>query len=134
MNYSIEKVLTSNDLCEVSNQSGIYVNKKQDIINFFPPLNLMELNPRVPLQFSDQYGSKWDFNFVYYNNKRVADGTRDEYRLTGMTAFFKQHPGRPGDVLVLKKDFAGYHIVLIPSANMSGKQLDISWIISITVR
>jgi hypothetical protein len=47
-----------------------------------------------------------------------------------MNSFFREYPGNPGDILVMKKDLAGYHIVLIPNVGGAQIQMDLSWNIS----
>ena len=48
-------------------------------------------------------GTKWAFNFIYYNNKCFG-GTRNEYRLTCMTQYLRAVDSRVGDDLVFSKD------------------------------
>jgi hypothetical protein len=48
-----------------------------------------------------------EFRFVHYNNKIVEWGTRDEYRLTRMTAVLRDLNARVGDVLIFSKDGTG---------------------------
>ena len=47
-------------------------------------------------------GVTWRFRYIYYNNRLHDEGgTRDEYRITHMTKFFRAVGAREGDILVL---------------------------------
>ena len=100
---AITKVLSMNDSGETGgHQAGILVPKGGDILKFFPDLGNEEKNPRVSLYFTDSSGKEWKFNFIYYNNKFFdKKGTRNEYRLTGMTAFFRENGLKAGDTIAL---------------------------------
>ncbi|MDD3862002.1 MAG: EcoRII N-terminal effector-binding domain-containing protein [Candidatus Gracilibacteria bacterium] len=107
----IVKILSKNDTGENGNhQSGILVPKKLEILSFFPSLNKVEYNPRVRLCFMDEANKKWFFNFIYYNNK-LFGGTRDEYRLTGLTPFFRENILSAGDKLILEKKKLGDFLI-----------------------
>jgi hypothetical protein len=95
--HAIEKILSANDTGETGgHQAGICVPKAENILSFFPPLNPELKNPRQVLDIKDDAGTFWSFNFIYYNN-RFFGGTRNEYRLTGMTAFFREFNLKDGD-------------------------------------
>ena len=72
-------------------------------------MNSEEENPRAIICFIDEDGQQWKFPFIYYNNKSRG-GTRNEYRLTGMTKFFNRYNAVPGDTIELKKDGIKYYI------------------------
>lgn len=98
---SISKVLSSNDTGETGgHQAGMLIPKGGDVLAFFPELNPEEKNPRVTLVFEDDSAQHWKFNFIYYNN-RFFGGTRNEYRLTGMTSFIRQNNLKVGDTIIL---------------------------------
>ncbi|MHB9004936.1 MAG: EcoRII N-terminal effector-binding domain-containing protein [Coriobacteriia bacterium] len=98
---SISKILSSNDTGETgTHQAGILVPKNPEILSYFPTLVSKEKNPRTALAFMDDASSTWIFAFIYYNNKYYG-GTRNEYRLTGMTAFLRSHNLKAGDTLIL---------------------------------
>lgn len=98
---SISKLLSSNDTGETGgHQAGILVPKEEEILNFFPMLDKSTKNPRVPLRFKDHEGEIWKFNFIYYNNKYFG-GTRNEFRLTGMTKFIRSNNLKTGDTIIL---------------------------------
>lgn len=104
---SISKVLSSNDTGETGgHQAGMLIPKGGEILEFFPTLNGEEKNPRTYLYFIDDINRRWKFNFIYYNNKFFG-GTRNEYRLTGMTAYIRQNNLKTGDTIVLSRDDTG---------------------------
>ena len=103
----ISKVLSSNDTGETGgHQAGMLIPKGGEILEFFPALNGDETNPRTYLYFIDDVNKRWKFNFIYYNNKFFG-GTRNEYRLTGMTAYIRQNNLKTGDTIVLSRDDTG---------------------------
>lgn len=107
---AIQKELSRNDTGETGgHQAGILIPKKKEILSFFPVLDASTKNPRLLLTFNDFLGGQWFFSFIYYNN-RYFGGTRNEYRLTGMTKFFYTHGLRAGDVLTLSRDDSSYFL------------------------
>lgn len=102
--FVIEKILSDNDLgITGSHQAGMLIPKKEEFLDFFPKLDINGVNPRAIIYFTDEFEQKWKLNFIYYNNK-IRGGTRNEYRLTGMTAYFRYKALKTGDIVVLKKD------------------------------
>ena len=79
------KILSGNDtLANESHQAGPYIARRV-IFEQFPSIEAShELNPRVqfPVRI-DSHGSETDATAIWYNNKVVADGTRNEARVTG---------------------------------------------------
>jgi hypothetical protein len=101
---AITKHLSRNDTGETGgHQAGILVPKEAEILAFFPKLDPAEKNPRHKLVFRDTLGTKWEFSFIYYNNKFFG-GTRNEYRLTCMTPFTRAHNLHAGDTVTLSRD------------------------------
>lgn len=100
---AISKVLSANDTGETGgHQAGICVPKGSDVLLFFPDLGNASKNPRVTLVFEDDWGQRWPLNFIYYNNKfHSPNGTRNEYRLTGLTRFFRENGLKAGDEIML---------------------------------
>lgn len=99
----IEKVLSANDTGETGgHQAGILVPKNPGILDFFPRLDRSTKNPRKVLDMCDVTGHEWTFVFIYYNN-RFFGGTRNEYRLTGMTAFLREFNLKVGDILIFRR-------------------------------
>ena len=109
--YSISKTLTANDTGETgTHQSGIAIPKQENILSFFPSLEKSRLNPRAEIQFMDESGKLWNFNFIYYNN-RFWGGTRNEYRLTRMTKYIQETGLLAGDdICFFKNTDNGYFL------------------------
>lgn len=108
---AIEKMLSRNDTGETGgHQAGILIPKKPEIQSFFPELNNEEKNPRFLISFHDHMGEQWSFSFIYYNNKFFG-GTRNEYRLTGMTRYMNAYNLKSGDTLTLSRDVNGFYSV-----------------------
>jgi hypothetical protein len=108
----ISKILSANDVgLTGGHQAGILVPKRPEILSFFPALDASTKNPRQTLSFLDENGvTTWDLVFIYYNS-RLFGGTRNEYRLTWMTRYFKAHDAQLGDEIRLSKDkYGGLHI------------------------
>ena len=100
----IRKVLSANDIgLTGTHQAGMLVPKSDpELLRFFPPLNYRALNPRADFRVHiPELSLRTTLQFIYYNNKRVANGTRDEFRLTGLTSIFRDLHAEPDDCLVL---------------------------------
>lgn len=101
---TFEKILKANDTGETGgHQAGIHIPKGQtELIAFLPRLKTCVKNPDSWLICTDEFGAEWEFRYVYYNNKHHDQGgTRDEYRITHMTKYFREHGAKQGDVLRL---------------------------------
>lgn len=101
---TFSKVLTANDTGQSGgHQAGIHVPRSQgDLIAFLPPLDPATKNPDAWLDCEDETGQSWRFRYIYYNNcLHDPGGTRDEYRITHMTAFMRATGAQPGDVLTI---------------------------------
>lgn len=108
---AIEKILSRNDTGETGgHQAGILIPKTQEILSFFPSLDDHEKNPRLLMTFYDHLGEQWTFSFIYYNNKFFG-GTRNEFRLTGMTRYMNTYNVKSGDSLILHSDTNGFYYV-----------------------
>jgi len=106
----IVKILSSNDTGETGgHQAGILVPKTSELLSFFPELNGSTKNPRTIMTLRDDHNEAWSFNFIYYNNKFFG-GTRNEYRLTGMTRYIRSNRLKAGDEIHFSKDSSGYRI------------------------
>lgn len=99
----ISKELTPNDLgLTGSHQAGMTVPKDYALLSFFPTLDASEANPRALLDVQvPQLSENFPVNFVYYNGKLHGFSTRNEYRLTGLTAVFRGLEASPGDQVTL---------------------------------
>lgn len=125
MKTTFAKKLSANDVGETgSHQGGILVPKSdKDLMNFFPALDSSTLNPDAWITCVDEFGEEWDFRYVYYNNRlHAANGTRNEYRLTYLTKFFKRMSAQVGDSLLFSStDTRGkYRITLNRQESVAG--------------
>jgi len=116
---TFEKQLTANDTGESgAHQAGIHVPKSQtELIAFLPSLDASEKNPDAWITCVDEEGQIWKFRYIYYNNRlHEPTGTRDEYRITHMTAFFRAAGARLGDTFRLSgvKHGSNYNIAVMP--------------------
>lgn len=104
LKLSISKTLSANDLGVTgSHQSGITIPKREEILDFFPPLDPNDDNPEVYFDvLSEDLGRKWTLRFIHYNNKTQGTGTRDEFRLTGTSDMLKQLAPNVGDRIVFE--------------------------------
>lgn len=103
MSITVEKELSGNDTGETGgHQAGMLVPKGGQLLGFFPRLPAGIKNPRTVIDLMDETGKTWSFNFIYYNNKFFG-GTRNEYRLTGMTQFIRAFNLKTGDTIILEK-------------------------------
>lgn len=101
---SFSKILTANDTgASGGHQAGIHIPKTQtDLISFLPELDAGVKNPSVWLVCHDDAGGTWEFRYIFYNNKlHDPDGTRNEYRVTHMTAFMRSVGARPGQIITI---------------------------------
>jgi hypothetical protein len=98
------KTLTANDVGQSGgHQAGIHIPKSQaDLIRMLPQLDPRIKNPDAWLTFIDEHDVRWEFRYIHYNNSlHDPGGTRDEYRITHMTNFFRLAGAKPGDFLIL---------------------------------
>lgn len=101
---SISKTLSDNDTGATGgHQAGMLIPKREDLISFFPQLDTSAKNPRAAMYFMDISDKVWKFQFIYYNNKFFG-GTRNEYRLTGMTRFYREANLKSGDEVILTRE------------------------------
>ena len=104
MNQTFSKLLTKNDAGETGgHQGGICVPRaNSELIKFFPSLNLETLNPDSWISCVDELGKAWEMRYIYYNGKTFTPqkNTRNEYRITCMSNFFKEWDARSGDSIV----------------------------------
>jgi hypothetical protein len=101
--HRFSKTLSSNDVGVTgSHQAGILVPKANpDLLSFFPALDASLKNPDAWIVCADAEGNEWKLRYIYYNNRLHTErGTRNEFRLTHLTAFLRQVSARPGDQLV----------------------------------
>ena len=109
---AIAKTLSRNDAGETgAHQAGLLIPQKPPLLSFFPALNVTTKNPRVHIQFETPDGEELTFAFIYYNNKRFNEGTRNEYRLTRMTRFIREAGLSAGDEVIFHRSSSGKYFV-----------------------
>ncbi len=99
-----EKMLTANDTGETGgHQAGVHIPKSQiELLALLPYLDPTQKNPDAWLRMTDDTGTIWEFRYIYYNNKlHDESGTRNEYRITHMTKFFRAVGAAEGDIMVI---------------------------------
>lgn len=108
---TVRKELSANDVGKTGgHQAGMLIPKQNAILAFFPTLDANDYNPRQSILFTDDAGDRRTFNFIYYNNKLHGRGTRNEYRLTGMTKFLREANLKVGDAILLTRSGDDYGI------------------------
>lgn len=103
---TIAKVLGANDIgLTGGHQAGILIPKTGSVLSFFPVLDESIKNPRATVEVTALEAGLGSFKLalIHYNNKIVGSGTRNEYRLTGMTALLRSLRAEVGDVLVFQR-------------------------------
>jgi hypothetical protein len=118
----ISKTLSANDTGETGgHQAGILIPKRPSILSFFPELDASIKNPRISLYFFEEDGvTKWPFEFIYYNGK-FFDGTRNEYRLTWMTAYLRAKNAKPSDRIEMLLDSDGRRHIKLERSQAVGE-------------
>ncbi|WP_027155582.1 EcoRII N-terminal effector-binding domain-containing protein [Mesorhizobium sp. WSM2561] len=94
------KALSANDVGATGgHQGGILIPKSEtELLAFLPWLDPDIKNPDAWLDCVDEAGNRFRFRYVYYNNRLHDEtGTRNEYRITYMTQFFRDVGARAGD-------------------------------------
>ena len=112
---SYGKELTANDTGETgAHQAGIHIPKsKRDLLAFLPPLDATVKNPDAWLEMRDDVGDIWRFRYIHYNNSlHDAGGTRDEFRITHMTGFFRAVGATAGDTVILSGEPGSWHYTI----------------------
>lgn len=115
---AFRKNLSSNDVGSTGgHQGGVLIPKSEaDLLSFLPPLMSDVKNPDAWITCIDEDGEVHRFRFVYYNNKlHDENGTRNEYRITHMTAWFRGRGARTGDAFEISRDQgqSGYRIRIV---------------------
>jgi len=114
------KQLSPNDLgITGTHQSGILVPKRAEILAALPQLDPTVLNPRCTLELVDlATGVPENVSYIHYNN-RITGGTRDEFRITGVTRYLREKAASPGDVLVLETRDMMRYVVTVEAASLN---------------
>lgn len=109
---AFSKILSANDVGTTGgHQAGILIPKtNNELLAFLPHLDPSIKNPDAWLHCMDEDGTTRKLRFVYYNNAlHDADGTRNEYRITYMTAYFRGFGACAGDCLEISRDSGASH-------------------------
>lgn len=115
---TFSKTLSANDVGKTGgHQAGILIPKSEvELLAFLPWLDPAIKNPDAWIECMDEDGVTRRFRFVYYNNKlHDPAGTRNEYRITHMTGYFRDVAAHEGDVIEISrnKDSSYYAISII---------------------
>lgn len=103
---TFRKTLSANDVGATGgHQGGILIPKSQrELIACLPRLDPRIKNPDAWIGCVDEVGTPLRFRYVYYNNRlHDTNGTRNEYRFTYMTQYFRDVGARAGDVFEISR-------------------------------
>jgi hypothetical protein len=96
--------LSKNDLgLTGGHQAGIVVPREIVKKGFFPFLDQSIKNPRTTIHFQLSDSSILCAQYIYYNSKILGCGTRNEFRLTCLTGYFRSEHLCVGDILKFGK-------------------------------
>lgn len=97
----VAKTLTPNDLgLTGGHQAGLHVPKDSPLAKFIGDDIRHAVNPRKAIALIDVHsGQSCSATLIYYNNV-LRGGTRDEFRITGTTAFLRRLAAQVGDELI----------------------------------
>ena len=104
---TFHKLLSANDVGETGgHQGGILIPKgDSELLAFLPQLDPEIKNPDAWIECVDDDGIKRKFRFVYYNNALHEElGTRNEYRVTHMTAYLRDCAAHSGDTFEISRE------------------------------
>jgi hypothetical protein len=123
------KRLSDNDVGKTnSHQAGFLIPKIFVNEGLFERMSDKELNPRLRLKFRDVADdTDLYLTYIYYNNK-FFNGTRHEYRLTGLTRWIKSHGLKSGDTIQISRlDKYDYTIGIIKEERRPSSLSEESW-------
>lgn len=106
MKKTFSKTLSANDVGATGgHQGGMLIPKTEtELLEFLPKLDAAVKNPDAWIVCSDENGSERRFRYVYYNNRLHDEGgTRNEYRITYMTAYFRSVRASEGDTFEISR-------------------------------
>ena len=123
----LKKSLSANDLGRTgSHQVGVVIPKNLAMSSFFPTLPYEEVNPRRILTFADSdTGETISVNFIYYNNKRRGK-SRDEFRMTGISAYCRSRGAEVGDILEMRLLDDGRRLIRVLDGRTSDEEVNTS--------
>ena len=100
------KILSANDVGATGgHQGGVLIPKSDtELLAFLPHLDPATKNPDAWIECEDENGTQRRFRFIYYNNRlHDAHGTRNEYRITYMTSYFREMGACEGDTFEISR-------------------------------
>lgn len=122
----IYKVLSKNDTGETkSHQSGITIPKKVAQSGIFPDLGIEELNPRIEVTFFDEEGTKWNFQYIYYNDVffgKPKHQAHNEFRMTCVKDYIRENHIKSGDSIWFAIDDNGIRHIGFEKAETEEKE------------
>lgn len=123
---SISKALSGNDVGATgAHQAGVHIPKSnEEVLRFFPNLDPSQKNPSKIIEFIRRDTSTTiNLRFIYYNSAFFG-GTRNEYRLTGLSSFLREVGAKSGDHLIMSDEYGKYFIE-VKDPSTSPKKLSI---------
>ncbi|MBU0642413.1 MAG: restriction endonuclease [Alphaproteobacteria bacterium] len=113
------KTLSANDVGATgAHMGGILVPKGDgELLAFLPPLDPEKRNPDAWIECETPDKTILSLRFIYYNNRfHPPLGTRNEYRITGLTKFLRDSNAREGDAFEMSRTEGQerYRIRVIP--------------------
>jgi hypothetical protein len=129
MTIRFVKILSANDVGATgAHMAGIAIPKgNHGLIGFLPKLDPSKLNPSEEIDCETDSGEVLRLRYVYYNNKmHVPKGTRNEYRITHLTAFLRNCGAKEGDSFEISRASPKglYRIRVIPKGQASQQVVD----------
>jgi len=117
----ISKVLTANDVGTTGgHQAGITIPRSEEMLNFFPRLDSNVINPSTEVRcFVHDGREPIVLRYIYYNGKLHGTSTRNEYRLTGLTKFFRDHEAATGDELIFRRESSNQFLIQIKKSSLN---------------
>ncbi len=137
---TFSKTLSANDVGATGgHQGGILIPKSDgELLAFLPRLDPTNKNPDAWIECMDECETLRRFRFVYYNNRlHDKSGTRNEYRITYMTPYFREMGASGGDTFeISRRDgdlqycirlIRASHLVKEPEADLYRIKITSSW-------
>ena len=109
------KILSANDVGATGgHQGGILIPKSEtELLAFLPPLDPATKNPDAWIECIDDKESIRNLRFIHYNNRmHDENGTRNEYRITYLTRYFKEVSAKEGDIFEIAKTDGDLHYTI----------------------
>ena len=113
------KTLSANDVGTTGGHMGGILVPKGDgeLLAFLPQLDPSQRNPDTWIECETPDMGILRLRFIYYNNRfHPPLGTRNEYRITGLTKFLRESNAREGDAFEISRTEGqeSYRIRVIP--------------------